>query len=89
MPELVAFLNGALALACVAVGLVFLKFWRVSRDRFFVFFASAFWAFALGSTLRTVLARESEHGYLVFLPRLLGFVIIAIAILDKNRRDTD
>lgn len=86
---ILAFLNGGLAVASLAVGLVFMKFWRVSRDRFFIFFAAAFWAFALGATLRTIFASTSEHGHLVFLPRLLGFVIIVIAILDKNRRGAD
>ena len=86
MTELLAFLHGALTVACMAIGVVFLRFWRVSRDRFFVFFAAAFWAFALGGALRTIFAADSEHGYLVFLPRLLAFLIILSAILDKNRR---
>ena len=87
---LLSYLNGGIAIAALAVGLVFLKFWRVSRDRFFIFFAAAFWAFALGATLRTIFATTGEHGHFVFLlPRLLGFVIIVVAILDKNRRGAD
>lgn len=87
--DMLLFLNGGVAVACLAVGLVFIKFWRVSRDRFFVFFASAFWAFALGALLRTLFAGANEHAYLMFLPRLLGFLIILFAIVDKNRRNTD
>lgn len=87
--SLVPFLNGGFAIACLAVGLIFIKFWRVSRDRFFIFFAAAFWAFAFGSALRTIFATSSEHGYFVFLPRLLGFLILLFAIVDKNRRHTD
>ena len=41
-----AFLQGACTLACWAIGLFFLRFWRVSRDRLFLFFFAAFWAFA-------------------------------------------
>lgn len=84
--SLLPFLNGGLVVACLAVGLVFVKFWRVSRDRFFLFFAAAFWAFAFGAGLRTFFASANEHDHFVFLPRLVGFVIILFAILDKNRR---
>ena len=34
---------GALAMACWVAGLFFLRFWRLSRDRLFVFFVLAFW----------------------------------------------
>lgn len=44
MSELLA--GAACALCCVA-GLFFLRFWRRSRDRFFAFFAAAFWLMAL------------------------------------------
>lgn len=87
--SLVPFLNGGFAIACLAIGLVFIKFWRVSRDRFFIYFAAAFWAFAFGAGLRTIFASSSEHGYIVFIPRLLAFLILLFAILDKNRRQTD
>ncbi len=80
------FVHGMVTLACFVVGLKFLKFWRVSRDRFFVWFAAAFWTFSLGWALRAFVPTASEHGYLVYLPRLLGFLLIIFAIVDKNRQ---
>lgn len=35
-------LTGAIALASLLVGLFFFRFWRQTRDRFFLYFALAF-----------------------------------------------
>lgn len=86
--SLIAFLNGSLAVATLAIALLFLKFFRVSRDRFFIYFATAFVMFTVGAVVRTFVT-ESEHAHLVFLPRLVGFLLILIAILVKNRRRTE
>lgn len=80
------FMAGMLVMASFVIGLRFLKFWRLSRDRFFIWFAGAFWMFGLGWSIRTFDIGLSEHAYLVFLPRLAGFLMILIAILDKNRQ---
>lgn len=85
-PVLIAYLGGMLSVACLAIGLVFLKFWRVSRDSFFICFAAAFAMFAVGGAIRTFVV-SSEHAHLVFLPRLCGFLLILAAILIKNRRE--
>ena len=37
-------LSGALVMACLVIGLCFLRFWKTSRDRFFLYFALAFWS---------------------------------------------
>lgn len=80
------FLAGTLVMASFVVGLRFLKYWRLSRDRFFVWFAAAFWIFSAGWAIRALAPGASEHGNLVYLPRLFAFLMIIVAILDKNRR---
>jgi len=80
------FLAGLQVMVAFVIGLWFLKFWRLSRDRFFVWFAAAFWMFGLGLVVRTFDVGLSEHADLVFLPRLAGYLMILIAILDKNRQ---
>ena len=82
-------LHGMLVFGCFVIGLKFLKYWRLSRDRFFVFFASAFFVFTAGWGLRAVFSTAHEHGHLLYLPRLLGFALIVIAIIDKNRRSSE
>jgi hypothetical protein len=83
---ILAFLHGGLTLGCFVIGLVFLKFWRVSRDRFFIWFCSAFWIFAIGWALRAFVTSVGEHSYLVYLPRLVAFLLIIAGIVDKNRQ---
>ena len=82
-------LAGASIMACFVIGLKFLKYWRLSGDRFFVWFGAAFWTFAVGWVIRTLVPSAPEHGYLLYLPRLAGFVMILLAILNKNRASTD
>ena len=81
-----SFMHGMIAMACFVVGLVFLKYWRLSRDRFFIWFAAAFWAFMIGWVLKLVGPDYQEHTHYLYLPRLVGFLMISMAILLKNRR---
>jgi hypothetical protein len=84
--ELLACFHGALMMGCFVIGLKFLKYWQVSRDRFFIFFASAFWIFAIGWGLRVFVEIADEHGHFAYVPRLLAFLLILVGIFDKNRR---
>lgn len=86
MSDIQIFMTGLIVALSFIAGLQFLKFYRLSHDRFFVWFAGAFWVFAVGWTIRVFDENAGEHAHLVFLPRLIGFVMILIAILDKNRR---
>lgn len=78
-------LYGASAAVCALIALVFLRYRRDQRDRLFGFFAGAFACFAAGWTLRVALASDEHQAY-VFIPRLVGFLLIIFAIFDKNRR---
>lgn len=84
--ELLHYMHGALIMGCFMIGLKFIKYWRLSRDRFFVFFAAAFWIFAAGWVIRASMHIAGEHAHLVYLPRLVAFLVILFAIYDKNRR---
>ena len=79
------FLDGATALACCAIALFFLRFWRETRDRLFGILALAFLVFAINRAVLTALDDNEEARVLVYLVRLLAFALIAIAILDKSR----
>ena len=80
------FLTGAAAMACWVAMLFFLRFWRESGDRLFVMFSVAF--LLLGLTrlgLAVSFYPSDEHTYLYWV-RLAAFVLILVAIIDKNRR---
>lgn len=78
------FLLGASCIASLVVALFFLRFWLDTRDRFFLLFAAAF---AVDAAVRVTLATRAfeEHEPFLYLGRLLMFVLIIAAILDKNR----
>jgi hypothetical protein len=79
------FLWGALSLASAVAGLFFFRFWILTRDRFFVFFALAFWTLALHWTGLGIADPGIETRHYLFLVRLLAFILIIAGILDKNR----
>lgn len=76
---------GGIATASLLVGLFFFRFWRSTRDRFFLFFAISFWLEGINRFLisRVVGPNESEPLYYVL--RLVAYGLIILAIVDKNR----
>ena len=84
--SILQFLYGGLTLLCFVVGFCFLRFWWNQRDRFFLFFMLAFWSFAASWGVHLAFATSEETGPNVYLFRLVGFVPISAAIVDKNRR---
>ena len=78
------FILGMLVLATIVVGLFFLRFWRRTRDRLFAIFAAAFWLMGLNWLLLATI-RGDEVNSALYLIRLLAFVLILVAIVDKNR----
>jgi hypothetical protein len=81
MTTAVHFVSGFLT-ACYAVAaLFFVKFWRESRDRLFGFFAIGFAILAVQRAL-LVLMQSSE---LLYGLRLIAFLLIVVAIVEKNR----
>lgn len=78
---------GAIGMASFVIGLFFLRFWKKTRDRFFLFFAIAFSLEALNRTVLGLNYGASENEPIHYIVRLLSFVIILIAIIDKNRID--
>ena len=80
------FLFGVLTTAGFVAALTFLRFWKMTRDRLFIFFAAAFVVLALNWLVLAMTDPASEDRYHVFLLRLLAFAFILYGIVDKNRR---
>jgi hypothetical protein len=76
---------GAAAMGSAVAAIFFLRFWRQTHDRLFLIFAIAF---IVDSTMRVVLAVAdvpNEQEPFFYLGRLLTFILIVVAIIDKNR----
>lgn len=79
-------LSGILVALDAVAGLFFLRFWVVSRDRLFAMFAAAFWILGIQRLLLAATRSIFEDQAIFYSLRLLAFVIIIVAIVDKNRR---
>ena len=81
---LVDFLSGAVTLGFLVAAAFFLRFWRRTRDRLFLAFAAAFMLLAINQALAAFLGAGDERTPYTYVLRVLGFVLILFAILDKN-----
>jgi hypothetical protein len=82
---LTQFVAGALTLGYLTAGLFFLKFWRDVEDRLFLLFSLAFCLLAVQRMLLALVADTPEAALPLYGLRLLAFLIIIAAIVDKNR----
>lgn len=82
---MIDFLSGAVTVGHLVAAGFFLRYWRKSGDRLFAAFSAAFVLFALNQLLSAALVVVLEPSSLIYALRVLGFVIIIAAIVDKNR----
>jgi len=82
------FIMGAIGMGLAVAALFFLRFWRESRDRFFAWFALAFFVLAVNRAMLGLFGESSETSLAPYLVRLLAFLIIIWAIVEKNVRRT-
>jgi len=77
-------LIGAIAMACLTAGLFFLRFWKDTKDRFFLFFAISFFVEGLNRFALAMTVNPNEDQPFFYFVRFLSFLVILIAIADKN-----
>jgi hypothetical protein len=82
---LVVFLWGALAAVSATVALLFLRFHRQRRDRLLALFGAAFAVLAAHWAVLGIAQPAAESRPYVYLLRLLAFLLILAALIDKNR----
>lgn len=78
-------LIGAIATCSFMIGLFFFRFWSATSDRFFLFFALSFWIEGANRLLLALTIGLQEDSPLYYLIRLAAYMLIVVAILDKNR----
>jgi hypothetical protein len=81
---MLALLAGAVAMGSLVIALFFLRFWRTTQDRFFLYFALSFLIegvhrFVAG--LDMTASEDTPHHYLL---RLIAYLLILWAIVEKN-----
>jgi hypothetical protein len=78
-------LYGIVVAEALVAALFFVRFWRQSKDRLFVYFAAAFAILAINWFLLAFVPPENEARTIIFILRLVAFVLIIVAIVEKNR----
>ena len=80
-----AMMLGAIAMASLVAALFFLRFWRETRDGFFLIFAMAFFIESLSRAALGLTTTSQEYEPFFYTLRLLAFGLIIVAIVHKNR----
>lgn len=80
------FLLGGCMMACAVAGLLFLQYYRRTRDRLFAIFGVAFWIMAVNRMGLAIFEHGTEVSTHLYVVRLASFVLILLAIADKNRK---
>jgi hypothetical protein len=79
-------LLGGIAVASFVAGLFFLRYWRSTRDRFFLFFMLSFWIEAANRVDMALTQSWNEDASPVhYIVRVISYGLILLAIWDKNR----
>jgi hypothetical protein len=78
-------LLGAIAMGSAVAGLFFLRSWKRTQDRLFLFFAISFFVEGLNRFALGLSPDPDEARPFFYVVRFLSFAIILIGIVDKNR----
>ncbi|HET6513464.1 MAG TPA: DUF5985 family protein [Candidatus Kapabacteria bacterium] len=77
-------ISGALIMGYFVAALFFMKFYRATKDRLFALFSTAFWILCAQRTALALTTRTVEDATIFYVIRLVAFLIILYAIIDKN-----
>ena len=79
------FLLGAIAMAYLVASTFFLRFYRATKDRLFFMFGAAFGILAVNRTALAMIDHGGEVRAYLRVVRLVAFLCVLWAIVDKNR----
>jgi hypothetical protein len=77
-------LLGAIAMECLIAGLFFLRSWRNTKDRLFLFFSLSFFLEGLNRFLLGMSGSPDEGRPLFYIVRFASYLLILIGIVVKN-----
>jgi peptidoglycan/LPS O-acetylase OafA/YrhL len=80
------FLAGAIVMGFSVAALMFLKFWKRTREALFLAFAGSFLLLGITQALLTLGDFQDEERSWLYLLRLAAFLLILFAMWWQNRR---
>lgn len=78
------FILGAIATAAAVAALIFLRYFRRTRDPFFLFFAASFALESFGRILSVLIPAFDDDNSGIYILRLVAYCLILLAIAVKN-----
>ena len=78
-------ITGMLMILSLVAALFFTMSWRRSGDRFFLIFALAFTLLGIERLILGILNLPESPLLSIYIVRLIAFLLIIMAIVDKNR----
>jgi len=79
-------LIGAIAASSFIIGLFFLRYWKTTGDRFFLYFAISFLIECVNRVSLGTLFDLKEELPIYYLIRLVSYGFIIFAIIEKNKK---
>jgi hypothetical protein len=79
------FLTGCLVFGFFVAAVFFARFWRRTGDRFFLIFTGAWVLLGAERLVLGLLNQPEQLNPGIYFIRLAAFLLILIAIIDKNR----
>jgi hypothetical protein len=83
---LLEFLGGAIVMGFAVAALLFLKFWRRTREGLFLAFSGSFLLLGVTQALLSLGGFVDEQRSWLYLLRLAAFLLILFALFLQNRR---
>jgi Family of unknown function (DUF5985) len=80
------FLLGIIVTASLTAAAYFFKFWTQTRDSLFLAFSTAFFIEGLNRIGFLFVERPNEAGAMIYVVRLVAFLLILGAIVRKNQK---
>lgn len=80
------FLLGMISMGSAIAALLFLRFWRTSRDRLFLWFSAAFLLEAINRAVFAWQGAGDEATLPYLLARIFFFLLILGGVVEKNWR---
>jgi len=77
-------LLGAISMASLTAAMFFLRFWKNTRDKFFLWFAVSFAIEGINRAALGLSQDPNEGQPFVYVIRFLSYLLIVIAIVSKN-----
>jgi hypothetical protein len=78
-------LSGAIAMGWLMAALFFFRFWRRTRDHFFLWFALSFLLEAFDRVALAIMDGTGEDAPVIYGLRVVAYGLILLAIWQKNR----